>query len=99
MAKAMRLLAAALFVGLVPALRADDPKAKADKGDKADPAAIKAELQKLNKVTGDDGQREALLRIIKDKPKIAYLSYAVVKITGRSRSSRSRSSNPVSPGI
>ncbi len=63
MATAMRSLAAAVLAGFIftsPTLRADDAK---------DKAALRAELLKLNKISGDDAQREALLGLIKDKPK------------------------------
>lgn len=40
----------------------DDPKPKTDD-------ALKAELLKLNRVTGDDAQRAAMLKLVKDKSK------------------------------
>jgi tetratricopeptide (TPR) repeat protein len=71
MATATRWVLGAVTVGValaagVSAGRADDPKPKADAKD--DPA-LREELLKLNKVSGDDAQRLATLRLAKDKAK------------------------------
>src|SRR5437762_1718638 len=71
MVTATRWVLGAVAVGVAlaaaaPAGRADDPKPKADAKDEP---ALKEELLKLNKVTGDDAQRAAVLRLAKDKAK------------------------------
>ncbi|MBY0513421.1 MAG: tetratricopeptide repeat protein [Gemmataceae bacterium] len=75
-------LAAAVF-GLVAvigfAAAQDDPKPKPKAEAKGDD--LRAELLKLNRVTGDDAQRAAMLKFVKDKPRAKAAVAEAVKMS------------------
>ncbi|HJZ54611.1 MAG TPA: tetratricopeptide repeat protein [Gemmataceae bacterium] len=83
-----RLGAVAVGVALlagVAAAGADDPKPKADA--KVDPA-LREELLKLNQKTGEESQRAALLKLVKDKAKAKTAVAAALKIAKAEKDSK-----------